>query len=106
MAALAAVLFGRSAVIPAVQEPPPFRGAALPWRSIRAARSHRQLQRDTEAGLVPAQADARPVLRTNTRPAGARSVRTVIRHRDQLPGATVTIGVLAAVSDAVVRASA
>ena len=100
MSALAAALFGREAAVPTVQAPPPFRCAALPWRSIRAARAHRQLQRDTEAGLVPPQADLRPVLRTNTRPAGARSVRTVIRHRDQLPGPTVTIGVLAAVSEA------
>ena len=34
------------------------------------------------------------------RPDGARSIRTVIRHRDQLPGPTVTVGVLAAVSAA------
>ena len=58
------------------------------------------LVRDTAAGLVPPQAESRPALRTNTRPAGARSVRTVVRHRGQLPGPTVTIGVLAAVSTA------
>ncbi len=98
--ALAALLFGRATVVPAVPAPPPFRGAALPWRAVRAARAHRALVRDTAAGLVPPQAESRPALRTNTRPAGARSVRTVVRHRGQLPGPTVTIGVLAAVSTA------
>ena len=63
---------------------PRVRGVNLPWRSVAAARAHRQLVRDTEAGLVPAQAESRPALRTNTRPAGARSVRTLVRHREQL----------------------
>jgi hypothetical protein len=98
--ALAALLFGRAGVVPPVNAPPLVRGAALPWRSFRAARTHRQLVRDTEAGLVSAQADSRPALHTNARPSGERSIRTVIRHRAQLPGPTVTIGVLAAVSTA------
>ncbi len=98
--ALAALMFGRASVVPAVAAPPVFRGAALPWRTFKAARAHRQLLRDTAAGLVPPQAESRPVLRTNARPAGARSVRTVIRHRSQLPAPTVSIGVLAAVSTA------
>ena len=83
--ALAALLFGRAGAVRRSRRPPPFRGAALPWRSFRAARAHRQLVRDTEAGLVPPQADSRPALRTNTRPAGARTIRTVIRKRAQLP---------------------
>ena len=49
---------------------------------------------------MPAQAESRPALRTNTRPSGARSVRTLVRHRDRLAGPTVTIGVLCAVSTA------
>ena len=49
---------------------------------------------------MPEQAQSRPALRTNARPAGARSVRTVVRHREQLPGPTVTIGVLCALSTA------
>jgi hypothetical protein len=98
--ALAAWLFGRVGVVPPVSAPPAFRGAALPWRSVLAARAHRQLIRDTEAGLVPPQADSRPVLHTNVRPDGVRSIRTVIRNRAQLPGPTVTVGVLAAVSTA------
>ncbi len=98
--ALAAWLFGRAGEVPPVPAPPPFRGAALPWRSLRAARAHRQLVRDTEAGLVPPQADSRPALHSNARPDGVRSIRTVIRNRAQLPGPTVTVGVLAAVSTA------
>jgi hypothetical protein len=98
--ALAAWLFGRAVDVSAVPAPPPFRGAALPWRSFRAARAHRQLVRDTDAGLVPSQADSRPVLHSNKRPDGVRSIRTVIRNRAQLRGPTVTVGVLASVSTA------
>jgi hypothetical protein len=97
--ALAAWLFGRAEPVPAVRAPP-FSGAALPWRSFRAARTHRQLVRDTDAGLIPPQADSRPALRTNAPPDGVRSIRTVIRNRGQLPGPTVTAGVLASVSTA------
>jgi hypothetical protein len=98
--ALAALLFGRRGTVPAVTSPSPFRGAALPWRALGAARSHRQLVRDTEAGLVPPQADSRPALRSNARPKGVRGIRTVVRKRSELPGPTVTLGVLAAVSAA------
>jgi hypothetical protein len=98
--ALAALLFGRRGAVRAVKAPAPFRGVALPWRSVRAARAHRQLVRDTEAGLVPAQADSRPALHSNNRPAGTRSVRTVVLRREQLSGPTVTVAALAAVSTA------
>jgi hypothetical protein len=98
--ALAALLFGRRGTVRPVKSPPPFRGAALPWRAFRAARSHRQLVRDTEAGVVPPQADSRPALRSNVRPEGVRSIRTVVRQRSEVAGPTVTIGVLAAVSTA------
>jgi hypothetical protein len=94
--ALAAQLFGRAGAVPAVRP----RGGWLPLRSLQATRAHRQLVRDTEAGLVPPQAPLRPVLRSNARPAGERTVRTVVRHRAQLSGPTVTVGVLAAVSAA------
>jgi hypothetical protein len=98
--AVAALLFGRRGTVPGVKSPPPFRGAALPWRAFRAARSHRRLVRDTEAGVVPPQADSRPALRSNARPEGVRSIRTVVLKRSQVAGPTVTIGVLAAVSTA------
>ena len=96
--ALTAWLFGRAGEVPPVPSPPPFRGASLPCHSVQAARAHRQLVRDTEAGLVPPQADSRPALHSNVQPGGVRSIRTVIRNRTQLPGRTVTVGVLAAVS--------
>ena len=98
--ALAAWLFGRADEVPPVPAPPPFGAAAMPWRSFLAARAHRRLVHDTDAGLVPPQADSRPALRSNTRPCGVRSIRTVIRNRAELPGPTVTAGVLAAVSTA------
>jgi hypothetical protein len=98
--ALAAWLFGRSETAPTAGPPPRFRASALPWRSYRAARAHRQLVRDTESGLVPPQAESRPTLRSNARPEGVRSIRTVIRERAELPGPTITVGVLAAVSAA------
>jgi hypothetical protein len=98
--ALAALLLGRRGTVPPVKSPPPFRGAALPWRAFRAARSHRQLVRDAEVGVVPPQADSRPALRSNARPEGVRSIRTVVLKRSEVAGPTVTIGVLAAVSTA------
>ena len=71
---------------------------SMPYHSLPEA--HRRLVRDTEAGLIPPQADSRPALHSNTRPDGARTVRTLVRRRDQLSGPTVTIAVLAAVSTA------
>ncbi|OBK73871.1 DUF1298 domain-containing protein [Mycobacterium sp. 1274761.0] len=96
---LAARLLGRAVDIAPVPTPR-LRAIRSPWRSVVAARAHRQLVRDTESGRVPAPAPTRPALRSNARPAGARSLRTLIRRRDQLPGTTVTIGVLCAVSTA------
>ena len=97
--ALAARLFGRAVDIAPVATPR-LRGVKLPWRSVIAAQTHRQLVRDTEAGLVPAQAESRPALRSNARPEGARRVRTLVRQRGRLPGPSVTIAVLCAVSTA------
>ena len=95
----AALMFGRqgavAAVVP-VYGPP----AMLPWRSIDAARAHRQLVADTEAGRVPPAATPRLPLRTNDRPTGVRSMRTVVRDRAQLSGATVTVCALAGISEA------
>jgi WS/DGAT C-terminal domain len=95
--AMAAWLFGRPAPVPEVK--PPHAGF-LPWRAVDAARTHRKLARDTRAGLVAPGAGSRPPLSTNNRPEGARSMRTLVRNRSQLPGPTVTVGVLAAVSTA------
>jgi hypothetical protein len=96
-AALAGVLFGRAATVSAVA-PWPRRG--LVGRSIAAAKAQRQLERDVAAGLLPPPTQPRPVLATNDRPTGVRMLRTLVRHRAQLPGPTVTVGVLAAISAA------
>ncbi len=98
--ALAAWMFGRPAPVTPVPSPPPFRAVALPGRAVMAARGHRRLVADTASGAVPPQADSRPVLTTNNRPDGVRAIRTLVRRRDQLPGPTVTVGVLAAVGGA------
>jgi hypothetical protein len=95
--ALAAWIFGRTTPVPPVPLSP--RGC-LPWRALDAARAHRRLTRDTRAGLLPSPTGPRPVLATNTRPAGVRVLRTLVRRRAQLPGPTVTVAVLAAVSTA------
>jgi hypothetical protein len=95
--AMAAWLFGRAAPVPEVERPP---AGFLPWRAFDAARTHRRLVRDTRAGLLASGVGSRPLLSTNARPDDTRSVRTLVRHRSQLRGPTVTVGVLAAVSTA------
>jgi hypothetical protein len=95
--ALAAWLFGRPGPVPAVQSP----GTGFPpWRAVDAVRAHRRLMRDIQAGLLAPGVGTRPLLPTNAYPAGVRSVRTLVRHRSQLRGPTVTVGVLTAVSTA------
>ena len=73
----AAIMFGRlGAVVPGIDASPA--GLfALPVSGFRAARAHRQMVEDTDAGRVPPPADLRPVLRTNAPPAGPRHLRTV-----------------------------
>ena len=95
--ALAAWLFGRPTPVPDVMTRWP---GFLPWRAVNAARAHRKLVRDIQAGLLHPPPGARPPLSTNARPTGARSVRTLLRHRAQLAGPTVTVAALAAVSGA------
>ncbi|MCV7125596.1 hypothetical protein AWC15_01185 [Mycobacterium lacus] len=95
--AMAAWLFGRAAPVPSVAR---WRAGLLPLRAADAARTHRQLVRDTRAGPLAPGVGSRPPLSINARPEGARAVRTLVRHRSQLPGPTVTVAVLAAVSAA------
>lgn len=95
--AMAAWLFGRDHPVPGAA---PLPAGFLPCRATEAARTHHQLVRDVQAGLLAPGAGSRPPLATNARPHGARSVHTLVRHRSQLPGPTVTVGVLAAVSRA------
>lgn len=95
--AMAAWLFGRPTPVPTVAAP---RMGFMPGLAIAAVRGHRRLVRDTEAGLVPPGIGLRPLLTTNARPGAARAVRTLVRRRGQLAGPSVTVGVLAAVADA------
>jgi WS/DGAT C-terminal domain len=96
-AAMAAWLFGRDAPVPEVAWPSP---GFLPWRAVDAARAHRRLVRDTRAGLLAPGLGSRPLQATNARPGAPRAVRTLVRSRSQLRGPTVTVGALAAVSEA------
>ena len=95
-AALAGRLFGRAAPIPAARRA----SGILAWRTLQAARAHHLMVADTRAGLLAPAPAPRPLLATNRRPAGVRAVRTLLRHRAQLTGPTVTVAVLAAVADA------
>ena len=97
LAALAGWLFGRSEPVPEVTALSP---GFMPWRAVDAARTHRTLMRDIRAGLLAPPFGTRPALSTNTRPTGARTLRTLVRHRSALRGPTVTVAVLAAVSAA------
>ncbi|MGZ8801759.1 MAG: DUF1298 domain-containing protein, partial [Mycobacterium sp.] len=96
---LAGYLFGRAGAVPAVGVPRHTAGG-FARRAVTAARTQRTLVSDTATGLVPAQARSVPALRTNARPSGTRHIRTVICERGQMPGPTITVGVLAAVSAA------
>ncbi|OBI02907.1 WS/DGAT domain-containing protein [Mycobacterium scrofulaceum] len=96
-AAMAGWLFGRPDPVPRVQR---LRAGFLPWRAAQAARAHRRLVAETRAGLLSPPPGPRPLLPTNARPGAARSVRTLVRHRKQLRGPTVTVGALSAISTA------
>jgi hypothetical protein len=97
--AMAAWLFGRTVPVKPVADGH-FRAATLPVRAVQAARAHRRLVADEATGAVPLQAPGRPVRRSNSAPAGARWIRTIVRDRARIPGPTVTVGVLSAVSTA------
>jgi len=94
--ALGGALLGRAQPVPVPASP---RRGFLPVRGVAAARAHRALVRDTEAGLVPPAAPGCPVLSINQRPLATSAVRTLVLRRDRL-SPTVTIAVLVAVSEA------
>jgi hypothetical protein len=96
-AALAGYLFGRATGPPAVT---PQRAGPPIRRTIEAFRAQRQFVRDVEAGLVPPPKPRAPALSTNNRPTGSHILRTLVRHTADLPGPTITIGALVAVSEA------
>lgn len=96
-AALAAALLGRSGRVRPIGPPV---GGSLPLKAIAAARAHRRMVRDTEAGLLAAPRGPRPALSVNARPGAARAIRTVVVVREHLTGPTVTVAALTAVSEA------
>jgi len=102
-AELAGAMLGRRQPITSVAPPDP---GSLLWRAMLAARAHRRLLRDLDAGLLTPPVSPRPALGINginginggTR--GAAAVRTFVIDRDALAGPTVTVGALAAISEA------
>jgi hypothetical protein len=84
-AELAGWLFGRDVPVPDVVPVRP--GSAL-VRGLAAARAHRQLMADIEAGRAAAAPPPRPVLPTNTLPPGRVRVSTLVRHRRALTAGT------------------
>ncbi len=96
-AALAGILFGRTAELPALTAPP-VRGRVA--RVVEAVRRRRQLVRDTETGAIPPPPAPVPALSINDEPTGAPILRTFVRHRTQLPGPSATVGALVAISEA------
>ncbi len=96
-AALAAALLGRSGPVSAVPE---VRPGFLPWRALAAARKHRQLVRDVEAGLVAEPAGPRPPLSINEAPKATPVLRTLVIGAGGLRHPTVTVSALAAISEA------
>ncbi len=97
-AELAAWLFGRASPVAPVAVA---RRKNLPLRAVAAARTHRLLVRDIEAGRLPSPGEPQPPLPTNAAPAGSRGLRTLVCDRSELShGSTVTVAVLSAVATA------
>jgi hypothetical protein len=96
-AVLAASLLGRRRPPPLMG--PPDRGVLL-WRAAVAAREHRRLMREIDAGSADPPGTPRPTLSVNTGPRRAAVVRTLVFDRTRLPGRTVTVGALVAIADA------
>ncbi|MCT7660913.1 DUF1298 domain-containing protein [Mycobacterium deserti] len=96
-AALAGRLFGRATGPKPVV---PHEGGHRVRRIVEAYRAQKQLARDTESGSVPAPRPPVPALSTNREPTGSSVLRTVACRPDELPGPTVLVGALIAVSEA------
>lgn len=95
--ALAARLLGRD--VPPLVVAPPDRGF-LPARAVAAARAHRQLLRDIQAGAVPEPKPPRPLVSVNAPRSGAAVLRTLVVGRETLRRPSVTVGALVAISRA------
>ncbi len=96
-AALAGALLGRTRPVPV---PAGTRRGFLPVRAVEAARAHRQLVRDIEAGIIAPPMPPRPVLSVNQRPRAIPAIRTIALRRDQLGGPTVTVAALVMIAEA------
>ena len=96
-AALAAALLGRAGGIPPVA---PARRGSLLARGVVAARAHRRMVRDIEAGVLAAPNPPRPALSVNARPGSARTVATIVVPRARMSGPTVTVAALTGVAEA------
>ena len=96
-AALAATLLGRRQ--PPLPMGPPDRGVLL-WRAGVAAREHRRLMREIEAGSADPPGVPRPMLSVNAGERRRAVVRTLVVDRAGLPGRTVTVGALVAIAGA------
>jgi len=95
-AALAGALLGRGVPIAAVT---PDRGNLL-WRAAGAARAHRGMVREIEAGLLEPPPSPRPACSVNSRSTRTPVLRTLVADRDRLRRPTVTVAALAAVAEA------
>ena len=92
-------MFGRDgvpSVIELGQSGPLIRGA------LSEIRARRQLVSDVEAGRVPAVRAPVRALSLNAPPSGRFVVRSVLRHKDQLTGPTLTVGAMVGISEALV----
>jgi len=96
-AELAGALLGRRQ--PITSGAPPYPGPLL-WRAALAARAHRSLLRDIDAGLLAPPISPRPALGINVGTGDTPAVRTFVIDRVALPGPTVTVGALVAISEA------
>lgn len=94
---LGGALLGRRTPVPA---PVAGRRGFLPARGVAAARAHRRLVRDTEAGLVPSAPPGSPLLSINQQPRATPVLRTLVLRREELAKPTVTIGALVPIADA------
>ncbi len=95
-AALAATVFGRRLSVPAVT---PDRGNLL-WRGLIAAREHRIMLDDIEAGVLAGPAQLRPALSVNARSAARPVLRTLVVDRQRMDHPTVTAAALALIAEA------
>lgn len=93
---LAGALFGRGESVPVVDAD---RGWLLP-RAVAASRTHRQLMRDVDAGLVPTVGSPRPVVSVNRQRSGRSTLRTFLLDEAKQGCPTVTVRAMVAISEA------